>query len=95
MYVNKSIKLVSKALAILDMLQKVNNRIEDNRRLLRIYDAGDPNDFMTFIYTRSLFEQQLIKNLDIQNRVFMYYFTTLAKATHEAAKQSAKVLLAA
>jgi hypothetical protein len=50
---------------------------------------------MTFIYNRSFFEQQLEKNLDIQNRVFMYYFTTLAKATHEAAKQSAKVLLAA
>jgi hypothetical protein len=95
MYTNKSIKLVSKALAILEMLQKVNNRIEDNRRSLRIFDAADAGDFMTFIYNRSFFEQQLEKNLDIQNRVFMYYFTTLAKATHEAAKQSAKVLLAA
>jgi hypothetical protein len=77
------------------MLQKVNNRIEDNRRSLRIYDAGNANHFMSFMYSRSFFEQQLEKNLAIRNRLVLYNLNTQAQATEETCKQAVKILEAA
>ena len=38
MYTNKSIHLHSKCLAILDMIQRVNNRLADEKSKLKIYN---------------------------------------------------------
>ena len=89
MYTNKSIRLHSKCLNILDMLQTIGNKIENNKRQIELHNEGTGHWF----YTRSMYEQQLEKNTAIQYRLTLYYINTLNEASQVGLTQAAKYLI--
>jgi hypothetical protein len=89
MYTNKSIRLHNKSLGILEMIQTVTNRIEDNKRSIKLHDGGSGH----WIYTRSFFEENLKKNVAIQYRLALYYVNVLNSTSQEGCKQVAKLLI--
>ena len=93
MYTNKSIRLHSKCLNILDMLQTIGNRIEDNKRSIERYDANQMDYWQYYIYTRISYVQRLETNQAIEYRLTLYYINTLNAASQEGRKQVAKYLI--
>jgi hypothetical protein len=71
------------------MLQTVTNRIEDNKKSIKIHDGGSGH----WIYTRQFFEENLKKNVAIQYRLALYYVNVLNSASQEGCKQVAKLLI--
>ena len=89
MYTNKSIRLHSKCLNILDMLQTIGNRIEENKRSIKLHESGGASWFIP----KGFFQQQLTKNTAIQYRLTLYYINTLNEASQVGLAQAAKYLI--
>ena len=92
MYTNKSIRLHSKCLNILDMLQTIGNRIEENKRSLKLYDENKMDHWLYFIRTRISYVQRLETDEAIQLRLASYYLRTFNKLHDNVIKESNKFI---
>ena len=92
MYTNKSIRLHSKCLNILDMLQTIGNRIEENKRSLKLYDENKMDHWLYFIRTRISYVQRLETNQAIQKRLACYYLKTFNNLHDNVVKEANKFI---
>jgi hypothetical protein len=72
------------------MLQTIGNRIEDNKRSIKLRKG---NEYAWFNIELNFFEKQLEKNTAIQYRLTLYYINTLNEATQVGLIQAAKYLI--
>jgi hypothetical protein len=93
MYTNKSIRLHNKCLNILDMLQTIGNRIEENKKSIQLYDEKKMDDWLYFVRSRISYVQRLETNQAIEYRLTLYYINTLNEASQVGLTQAAKYLI--
>jgi hypothetical protein len=75
------------------MLQTIGNRIEENKRSLKLYDGNKMDHWLYFIRTRISYVQRLEINQAIEYRLTMYYINTLNEASQVGLAQAAKYLI--
>ena len=73
MITTKFIRLHSKALQILEAIQEVNNRIEENKIMIAGYDRGK-----SYITPRSWYAERLGINKAIKSRLVSSYSKTVS-----------------
>lgn len=78
MYTTKSIRLHSKCLAILEMIQKINNRIEADKKWLQDWDRCGMLDMPKLMWKRWKGEDTLIRDEAIKARMLRYYANSMA-----------------
>lgn len=83
MVTSKFIHLHSKCLAILMMIQKVNNRIEEGRSKLARYDVAKDFDNIRLFNTREGIIRRSEKNKAIKSRLVRYYAFNMAKLAED------------
>ena len=82
-YTNQSIRLHSKCLEILEMLQKIGNRIEENKRSIKLWESRD-----SFPLTnKKWFIERLEINEKIRERLAFYYFDILNKTMQQGCRE--------
>lgn len=80
MYTSKPIKHHNKCLAILEMIQKVNNRIEEQRNRLYHYDnTKNPYAPIRLMNTRESIVDRMESNKAIAARLERYYERTFVQ----------------
>ena len=84
MYTNKSLRLTYKMQKILLMIQKVNNRMEENRSTLYCFRNAKYFDLIRLNNNEIDLIQQMQKNAEIKNRLVKYYEDHLYQLTIEA-----------
>ena len=86
-YTSKSIRLHSKCLAILEMIQKVSNYIEGTKKELSGWDKCGPYDMPRLMFSRSLYENKLSRFQAIRNRLIRYYASTFCQLSEDVVKK--------
>jgi hypothetical protein len=77
MITTQNIRLHAKCLAILEMIQTVNNRISAAKADIRIYDNGDPLNFLRLFTDRDELVATVEHNKRVKERLAAYYADTL------------------
>ena len=86
MYTSLPIKVHSKCLCILEMIQKVNNRIESKKSSLHLYDnTKDWSAPIRLMNNRKDFETAIAQMQKVKERLVQYYNNTLSKIFKPAA----------
>ena len=84
-YTNQPIKLHSKCLSILDMIQKSNNRLEDFKSRLYAYkQCENPFALVRLMYRREGLEEQINHYQAVSQRLEQYYANTFAAIVERA-----------
>lgn len=84
MYTNKSLRLTYKMQKILLMIQKVNNRMEENRSTLYCFKNAKYFDLIRLNNNEQDLINQLQTNAEIKIRLVKYYEEHLYQLTVEA-----------
>jgi hypothetical protein len=71
------------------MLQTIGNRIEENKRYIKLHESGGASSYIP----KGFFQQRLEKNTAIQYRLTLYYINTLNEASQVGLAQAAKYLI--
>ena len=79
MITTQNIRLHAKCLAILEMIQTVNNRISAAKTEIRIYDNGDPLNFLRLFTDRDELVDTIEHNMRVKERLAAYYADTLIR----------------
>ena len=88
MYTNSFIRLHSKCLAILDLIQQVNNRLEANRSDLHHFDNSGPFSNIRLFTTRREITDRVSRNKVIRERLVNWYADTMTALTFETMKRT-------
>ena len=77
MITTQHIRLHSKCLAILAMIQKVNNRISQAKSDIHAHDNGDPLNFLRLFVDRDELVNEVTHNMRVKQRLVRYYADTM------------------
>lgn len=83
MSTNKSIRLAAKCQAILELIQRVNNRQEAKVKMLKEYNQSP----LFHVFGRQIIEGYIENNTEIIERLERYFVNTAAQLADEASKQ--------
>jgi hypothetical protein len=76
-YTNKAIHLHSKCLGILEMIKRVNNRIEERRSKIHLMDNSDWLSPVNLMNTRTNVVYELAHYHQVKKRLVSYYCNTM------------------
>lgn len=85
MYTNKSIRLHSRCLEYLKLIQKANNRAEEKRSLLARYDAKFPN--IILMYKRREIEDRFARWAELAEWLINRYEVVMSELIAETSKR--------
>ena len=84
-YTNQPIRLHSKCLCILEMIQKSNNLYEKNKGILYLYDrTKDAYSTIRLTYKRYELEKEMTKYSLVSKRLEQSYVNTIASMVERA-----------
>ena len=101
MYTNKSIRLHSRCLEVLEMIQKINYRIDEKKLTLVRYDSSKWYDSIQVCNNREFLVTRIATDKAIRQRLVNRYVALMSTAVEESikrcypieTKQDRKVLL--
>lgn len=76
MYTNKPIRIHSKCLCILEMIQKINSRIESEKANLNTFDNARHFDIIRLINSRASIVARIENAKEVKGRLVDYYNNT-------------------
>lgn len=89
-YTNKSLRLHSKCMDYLYLIQKANNYAENNKSCLKIYDNANPLDNIRLFNYRTDFTNKIIRYENLSNWLFYRYSNLVMELANENQKQLKK-----
>ena len=84
MYTNKSIRLHSKCLEILECIQKANRRIDEKKLCLKDYDRAQSFDIIRLMTTRNQITDRIERDKAIRERLITAYVNHMASVVEES-----------
>jgi len=84
MNVHYSTNLLHKANGILELITRVDSKLNYHYERLKAYDKSSPYDFVCLFYNRAEIVQQINNYKYIRTRLKTYYVNTLANLAKDA-----------